>query len=84
MDVVDLERRRRADAMLAFVELARRLLACRDETRRCALEDRLLTLLPTLHDSGVFDLLDIRDPALRAMLADRGAKPPDVAGQSAI
>lgn len=73
MDAIDLERRRRADAMLAFVELARRLLASRDETSRCVLEDRLLALVPTLRASGLFELLDVRDAALRTMLAEHAA-----------
>ena len=73
MDAIDLDRRRRADAMAEFVDLARHLLASRDETRRCALEDRLLALLPTLRDSGLFEPLDARNAALRTMLAEHVA-----------
>jgi hypothetical protein len=73
MHAVDFDRRRRADAMAEFVDLARHLLASRDEARRCALEDRLLAMLPTLRDSGLFELLDVRDAALRTMLAEHVA-----------
>lgn len=66
----DLADRRRAAALHAFVTLARALLAADDERERRALEDRLLALLPAVRASGLFEIVDVRDPALRAMLDD--------------
>jgi hypothetical protein len=40
------------------------------EARRRALEPRLLMQLPILHALGVFQLFELRDPALRAWLDD--------------
>lgn len=66
----DLADRRCAAALHAFVTLARALLAANDERERCALEDRLLALLPSVRASGLFEIVDVRNPALRAMLDD--------------
>ncbi|HEX7111598.1 MAG TPA: hypothetical protein VF216_04080 [Mizugakiibacter sp.] len=66
----DLADRRRAAALHAFVTLAHALLAADDERERCALEDRLLALLPAVRASGLFEIVAVRDPALRAMLDD--------------
>jgi hypothetical protein len=41
-----------------------------EQVRR--LEPRLLAQLPTLRALGVFDLFEVRDPALAALLADEG------------
>jgi hypothetical protein len=40
------------------------------ETVRQAMEPRLLAQLPALRALGVFDLFEVRNPALRAWLAD--------------
>jgi len=40
------------------------------ETARRAMEPRLLALLPTLRALGVFELFELRHPALRAWLED--------------
>jgi hypothetical protein len=40
------------------------------EAVRQAMEPRLLEQLPALRALGVFDLFEVRDPALRAWLAD--------------
>lgn len=40
------------------------------EAARRALEPRLLALLPTLRALGVFELFDVRHPALRTWLED--------------
>jgi hypothetical protein len=59
------------DALLTFVACAHAML---DETtteeQRRRLEPRLLAQLPTLRALGVFELFDIRNPALAALLAD--------------
>lgn len=40
------------------------------EAARRAMEPRLLALLPTLRALGVFELFELRHPALRAWLED--------------
>jgi hypothetical protein len=40
------------------------------EPVRRAMEPRLLALLPSVKALGVFELFELRDPALRAWLAD--------------
>lgn len=77
MNVMSLQRRRRADALYDFVERAAQLLASDDEARRCRLEGQLLEAWPQLQASHVFEVFQIRDPALRAMLAgtDAGGAP---------
>jgi len=40
------------------------------ETARKAMEPRLLALLPVLRALGVFELFELRHPALRAWLED--------------
>ncbi len=44
------------------------------ETVRQALEPRLLAQLPVLRALGVFELFELRDPALRAWLQDEMAE----------
>ncbi|MET0934735.1 MAG: hypothetical protein ABWX83_02035 [Luteibacter sp.] len=59
------------DALVTFVACAHAMLdpsTPEDQVRR--LEPRLLAQLPTLKALGVFDLFDVRDPALRELLAD--------------
>jgi hypothetical protein len=81
MNVTSLQRRRRADALYDFVECAARLLASDDEALRCRLEGRLLQAWPQLQASGVFEIFQIRDPALRSVLAgtDAGGTPASAA-----
>lgn len=55
----------------AFVACAHQMLAPETpEAARRALEPRLLALLPTLRALGVFELFELRHPALRAWLED--------------
>lgn len=59
------------DALVTFVACAHAMLdpgTPEEQVRR--LEPRLLAQLPTLRALGVFDLFDVRDPALAALLAD--------------
>lgn len=44
------------------------------ESVLCAMEPRLLAQLPALRALGVFELFEVRDPSLRAWLADELAK----------
>jgi hypothetical protein len=44
------------------------------EAVRRAMEPRLLAQLPALRALGVFDLFELRDPALKAWLADELAE----------
>lgn len=63
--------------MEEFVGLAQRAIAAEDdeqERRRC--EDELLRRVPYLRAAGVFDVFQIRHPALRAMIDDCCARPP--------
>ena len=58
-------------ALVTFVACAHAMLdATTPEEQRRRLEPRLLAQLPTLRALGVFDLFDVRDPALAALLAD--------------
>jgi hypothetical protein len=55
----------------AFVACAHQMLdPGTPEAVRRAMEPRLLALLPSLRALGVFELFELRDPALRAWLAD--------------
>ncbi|NII12330.1 hypothetical protein [Oleiagrimonas sp. C23AA] len=62
--------------MQQFVAQARDLLDSEDEHQRRQLEDALIAQLPALKNSGLFEVFEIRDPALRQMLADAGERPP--------
>lgn len=54
-----------------FVACAHQMLdPATPEPVRRAVEPRLLAQLPTLKALGVFELFDVRDPALRAWLRD--------------
>lgn len=55
----------------AFVACAHQMLdPSTPEAARRAMEPRLLALLPSLRALGVFELFELRDPALRAWLQD--------------
>jgi len=55
----------------AFVACAHQMLDPNTpETSRRSLEPRLLAMLPTLRALGVFELFEVRHPALRAWLED--------------
>lgn len=71
-DLTDIaEGREAGDAMVAFVACAHAMLdPTTPEERRRHLEPRLLAQLPTLRALGIFELFDVRDPALAALLAD--------------
>ena len=61
------------DALVTFVACAHAMLdhtTPEEQVRR--LEPRLLAQLPTLKALGVFELFEVRDPALAALLADEG------------
>jgi hypothetical protein len=54
-----------------FVACAHQMLdAATPEPIRRAMEPRLLAQLPTLRALGVFDLFELRDPAMRAWVHD--------------
>lgn len=60
-----------SEPLEAFVACAHQMLdPDTPEAARRALEPRLLAMLPTLRALGVFELFDVRPPALRAWLAD--------------
>lgn len=59
------------DALLVFLGCAHQMLDPRtSESCRRALEPRLLAQLPMLRALGLFELLTVRDPALRQLLKD--------------
>ncbi|WP_233172130.1 hypothetical protein [Dyella sp. ASV21] len=59
------------DPLEAFVACAHQMLdPAMPEAARRAMEPRLLALLPALRALGVFELFELRDPALRTWLAD--------------
>jgi hypothetical protein len=59
------------DVLVRFVGYAQQMLdPATPEPRRRQLEPGLQALLPTLQALGVFELFELRDPALRAWLAD--------------
>ncbi|HET6552910.1 MAG TPA: hypothetical protein VFG49_05160 [Dyella sp.] len=61
----------------AFVACAHQMLdPSTPEAARQAMEPRLLALLPTLHALGVFELFELRNPALRNWLEDELATLP--------
>jgi hypothetical protein len=54
-----------------FIALAQRALAAEDdEHERRLCEDELLRRVPYLRAAGVFEVFEIRHPALRAMIDD--------------
>jgi hypothetical protein len=59
----------------AFVACAHQMLdPSTPEPVRRAMEPRVLALLPALRALGVFDLFELRDPALRTWLQDEMAE----------
>ncbi len=88
MNVMSMQRRRRADALYDFVERAAQLLASDDEVLRCDLERQLLDAMPQLQASRVFDVFQIRDRALQSVLAgaeaDAASLPPAAARRRAM
>ena len=62
-------------ALSHFVQYARQMLdAATTEPRRRELEAQLLALLPVVHALGLFDLFEVRDSALAALLRDELAE----------
>jgi hypothetical protein len=62
----------------AFVAYAHQMLdPATPEAVRQAMEPRLLALLPAVRALGVFELFELRHPALRAWLADELAEARD-------
>jgi len=60
-----------ASPLETFVACAHQMLdPSTPEPVRRAMEPRLLAQLPTLRALGVFELFELRDPALRVWLAD--------------
>ncbi|WP_430391926.1 hypothetical protein [Dyella sp. 20L07] len=60
----------------AFVACAHQMLdPTTPEAARRAMEPRVLALLPALRALGVFELFELRDPALRTWLQDEMAEP---------
>ncbi|URX63849.1 hypothetical protein KR767_07285 [Luteibacter anthropi] len=67
------EDRQAGDALVTFVACAHSMLdPSTPEAQLRRLEPRLLAQLPTLRALGVFELFEVRDPALAALLADEG------------
>jgi len=69
-----------AQALLRFIGHARRMLdPATPEASRRRLEPDLLALLPALQAAGVFELFELRDAALAALVRDElppSAPPP--------
>ena len=58
-------------ALALFVAVARRMLdPATPEARRCELEPELLRLLPVVQALGLFELFEVRDRAMAALLRD--------------
>ena len=65
----------------AFVACAHQMLdPTTPEVARRAIEPRLLAQLPVLRALGIFELFELRDPALRALLEDELAGLQEEAG----
>ena len=65
------EGREAGDALVTFIACAHAMLdATTPEEQVQRLEPRLLAQIPTLRALGIFDLFEVRDPALAALLAD--------------
>jgi hypothetical protein len=66
-----------ASPLETFVVCAHQMLdPVTPEQVRCAMEPKLLAQLPALRALGVFELFELRDPALRAWLSDELAATP--------
>lgn len=60
-----------AQALPLFAQYARQMLdADTSEARRRELEPKLLALLPVVNALGLFELFEVRDRALAALLRD--------------
>ncbi|HEY9131674.1 MAG TPA: hypothetical protein VIM98_07930 [Dyella sp.] len=60
-----------ATALVRFVAQAQLLLdPATPEALRCRVEPEWLALLPTVRALGLLDLMEIRDPAMRALVND--------------
>jgi hypothetical protein len=74
MNVMQLPAREPApdvEALATFVACAHAMLdPSTPEASRRAVEGRLLAQLPTMKALGVFELFDVRDPALGQLIAD--------------
>lgn len=63
-----------AEALIRFVAHAQLMLdPATPEALRRSIEPQLLAVLPTLRALGFFDLVEIRDPAMRTLIADEMA-----------
>ncbi|HEX7817646.1 hypothetical protein [Dyella sp.] len=64
-----------AEALIRFVAHAQLMLdPATPEPLRRNIEPQLLALLPTIKALGLFDLVEIRDPAMRALIQDEMAQ----------
>ena len=71
IESIFMKSRAAASPVEAFIACAHQMLdPATPEAARVAMEPRLLAQLPALRALGVFELFEIRDPALRAWLAD--------------
>lgn len=76
-ELISMKSRAAASPVEAFIACAHQMLdPATPEAARLAMEPRLLAQLPALRALGVFELFEIRDPALRAWLADELAGSP--------
>ncbi|GAB2539124.1 hypothetical protein [Rhodanobacter koreensis] len=82
IELISTKSRAAASPVEAFIACAHQMLdPATPEAVRRAMEPRLLAQLPALRALGVFELFEIRDPALRAWLADELA---DLSSRSEI
>lgn len=82
IELISMKSRAAASPVEAFIACAHQMLdPATPETARRAMEPRLLAQLPALRALGVFELFEVRNPALRAWLADELA---ELAGRSEI
>lgn len=71
IELISTKSRATASPVETFIACAHQMLdPVTPEAVRRAMEPRLLAQLPALRALGVFELFEIRDPALRAWLAD--------------
>lgn len=82
IELISTKSRAAVSPVEAFIACAHQMLdPTTPEAVRRAMEPRLLAQLPALRALGVFELFEIRDPALRAWLADELA---DLSSRSEI
>lgn len=71
IELISMKSRAATSPVEAFIACAHQMLdPATPEAARVAMEPRLLAQLPALRALGVFELFEIRDPALRTWLAD--------------